>query len=410
MGNFRLIFSRSETSLKQKKGKALTWNTYSQFNLLFLSTLMLSLTGVSLVNFIVDPYDIFRYHNPLEAKLVKPEKLNYDRLYKTIDIINIKPEVIILGSSRAKQGLNPKHPGFPTDKTVYNLGIDGSNTYEILRYLEHSYANQPNLKKVILGVDHYMFNDFYKLQDSFDENRLGKTHITATDLLNSLFSQDALIASKNTIQENLSLSKNTQDLTYGDNGFFPHREPNDGKTQWRFTNTINQYFGFHKQYKLSEAHLNNFKKIVEFCRKNNIELIVFISPSHVTQWEALRVTNRWDSFEKWKRKMVEITPVWDFSGYNSITTEPIKDVMTNYVDNSHYTPGIGDLVLNRILSHEVNQVPQDFGFLMTPENIDAHLAKIRSDRSRWAKIQQNEVELVENLKRNFDKSQKSQLK
>jgi hypothetical protein len=397
MINFNLRFASSQ----KKSKKANLVKKTSQFNYLLLGTIALSSLGISFGNYLIDPYDIFRYHKFVDVKLIKPEKLSYDRLFKTIDIINIKPEIIILGSSRAKQGLDPNHKGFPDDTTIYNLGIDGSNTYEILRYLQHSYVNQPNLKKVILGIDHYMFNDFYELQDSFSEKRLGKTHITGTDLLNALFSQDALISSKNTIIENLGVSKDNKNLTYGDNGFFYHREPKDGKTSWRFTNTINQYFGFHKQYKLSENRFNDFKEIVEFCRKNHIELVVFISPSHATQWEALRVTDRWDSFETWKRKMVELTPVWDFSGYNSITTEPIKDVMTNYVDNSHYTPNIGNFVLNRILSSEPEQVPQDFGVLMTPENIDEHLAKIRRDREQWAKIQQNEVQLVEKLKRNF---------
>ena len=194
-------------------------------------------------------------------------------------------------------------------------------------------------------------------------------------------------------------------MVRGDNGFFPHREPNNGKTEWRFSNIIEQYFGYHTQYKLSEDRFNDFKKIVEFCRQNNIELIVFISPSHATQWEALRVTDRWDSFEEWKRKMVAITPVWDFSGYNSVTSEPIQPIMSNYVDNSHYTPNIGDFVLNRILSHNVEQVPEDFGVLITSENIEQHLAKIRSDREEWAKMRPNEVELVETLKQNFKEQQ-----
>ena len=154
--------------------------------------------------------------------------------------------------------------------------------------------------------------------------------------------------------------------------------------------------------------MNNFEQIVEFCRQHNIELIVFISPSHATQWEALRVTDRWESFEQWKRKMVDITPVWDFSGYNSITTEPIKEVMINYVDNSHYTPKIGELVLNRILSYDVGKVPPDFGVLMTPENIDNHLANIRADREKWAKNRSNEVQLVKTIKRNIQKQEKSQ--
>ena len=282
-----------------------------------------------------------------------------------------------------KQGIETNHPGLPKNFTTYNLGIDGSNTYEILRYLEHTYTNQPNLKKVIMGVDHYMFNDFYQLQDSFVEKRLNKTHIIGTDLLNALFSQDAIIASKNTIKENLTETNNTKGLTYGHDGFlpYPHHNPKDGKTPWRFNTIINQYFGFHPRYKLSDDRFNDLQKIVEFCRQRNIELIIFISPAHATQWETVRVTGRWDSYEEWKRKMVAITPVWDFSGYNSITTQPIKPVMNNYVDNSHYSPPIGAFVLNRVLSHNVEQVPKDFGVLMTPDNIEQHLANIGSDRT-----------------------------
>lgn len=391
-----------EKKQNKKRAKSLkVVKKSASFNCFFLGTILLSVAGISLGNFIVDPYDIFRHNQPFESPLIKPEKSNHGRLYKTIDIINIKPNVILLGSSRMKQGLNPNHPAFSKDETVYNLGIDGSNIYELLHYLEHSYINQPNLKRVILGIDHYMFNGLDKRQNNVIEKRLKKRHITFTDLFNTLLSQDALIASKNTLEKNWNSSRTTEHLTYGDNGFFPHRFPKDGKTEWRFRTIIEQYFGYHVQYKLSEERVNAFQQMVEFCRQHNIELIVFISPSHATQWEALQVTDRWESFEQWKRKMVEITPVWDFSGYNSITTEPIKDVMTNYVDNSHYTPKIGEFVLNRILSHNVEQVPQDFGVLMTPENIDEHLANVRAEREKWAKIRPHEVQLVETLKRNF---------
>ncbi|MGK7885837.1 MAG: hypothetical protein AB4057_14570 [Crocosphaera sp.] len=75
--------------------------------------------------------------------------------------------------------------------------------------------------------------------------------------------------------------------------------------------------------------------------------------------------------------------------------------MSNYVNNCHYTPNIGDFVLNRVLSHDVEQVTEDFGVLMTPENIEEHLATIRSDREKWAKMRPDEVELVETLERNF---------
>jgi hypothetical protein len=47
-------------------------------------------------------------------------------------------------------------------------------------------------------------------------------------------------------------------------------------------------------------------------------------------------------------------------------------------------------------------VPSDFGVLITPNNIESHLAKIRSDREVWAKNHPDEVKLVEDIKRNLE--------
>jgi hypothetical protein len=106
-------------------------------------------------------------------------------------------------------------------------------------------------------------------------------------------------------------------------------------------------------------------------------------------------------------KVVEITPVWDFSSYNSITTEPVGDIMNNYADSSHYTPKIGNLVLNRIFAYKEDSVPTDFGVKISPENIKYHLAKIRSDRQVWAKNNPKDLKLVEEIKNKFDRAKKS---
>ncbi len=95
---------------------------------------------------------------------------------------------------------------------------------------------------------------------------------------------------------------------------------------------------------------------------------------------------------------MKIAPVWSFSGYNSITTEPISENLKNYIDPSHYRSEVGDLVLNRILEYNDEKVPDDFGVLLTPENIESHIEQVRSDREAWAKKHPDEVKLVEDLK------------
>jgi hypothetical protein len=75
--------------------------------------------------------------------------------------------------------------------------------------------------------------------------------------------------------------------------------------------------------------------------------------------------------------------------------------MENYADSSHYTAPVGNLILNRILGYQENKLPADFGVLLTQENIESHLDKIRSHREEWVKNRKNELELVQTLEKKF---------
>lgn len=386
----------TKSDIKQNKIK-LKLTKYRQFNITFLLAASLPILTVGLFNFLINPYDIFE--SPYLQKLNDIKmKDNNDRLFKAVDITRIQPNTVIIGSSRTKQGINPDNSVFKQQQPAYNLSLNGVNVYEIKRYLEHAITNQKDLDLVVLGIDFFMFNNFLENQPSFAENRLGKKYIIPQDAVNALFSLDTLGASWKTLNESW---QKDDDPNYGINGFMPHRKANDGKTKWRFNSAIKQYFDFHNQYEFSEKYLNDFREIVKICQENNIELIIFISPSHATQWEAIRVTRQWQTFEQWKRDLVKIVPVWDFSGYNTITTEPIEDQMNNYTDNSHYTPSVGDLVLNRIFNRNSESLPDDFGILITPQNIEKHLGNIRQQRKIYVQNNSDQVKLVENIHQKF---------
>jgi hypothetical protein len=89
----------------------------------------------------------------------------------------------------------------------------------------------------------------------------------------------------------------------------------------------------------------------------------------------------------WKKKITEITfeegfKLWDFSGYNSITTDSVKTPMLNYWDSSHFTEEVAHIVLSKIFGRN-EFVPADFGVLVTPRNIEAHLERIDKDRENY---------------------------
>ncbi len=364
--------------------KAPQFKNYYQFNCIFIASALFPLLAVGLFNIVIDPYGVFNSPKFASINQTKPEQQKHSRLYKAMDIIRIKPTIILLGSSRVETGLDIEHPAFKDKKVTYNLGLEAANTYELRQYFNHALVQQPKLEQLIVGIDFFMFNEHLKNRVDFSEERL-KNKIPTQDILNTSLSLDAFVSSKNTLLINLThqspnrVSKKIDRFKFWLGGFLRNEE-------------------LYKNYSFSPERLNHIRTIIDICRKNNIDVKVFISPIHATQHEAIRVAGLWSIFEQWKRELVKIVPIWDFSGYNSVTTEPISDDMRNYIDSSHYSRQTGNLVLDRILSYQQESVPSDFGILITPENIESHLAKIRADREVWARNNPDEVKLVQDIK------------
>ena len=387
--------SKEEYYQDKTKYKIKKPSNFYFYNIFLLIIISLPIAVTGFINWLIDPQDVFNTPNYLGVNNIKPHKDDNDRLFKAIDITRIRPKTIIVGSSRTKQGINPEYPVFSQSSGVYNLALNGPNFYEVRRYVEHAIYNQPDLQEIILGIDFFMFNSDLDNQPTFSESRLEKKHITLDDGIKVLFSLDTLSNSKDTITA--SKQDSATDDSYGENGFMPNRNADKPENIWRFNQSIKLYFTLHSDYEFSEQYWSDFEKLVKLCEENNIKLKVFISPSHATQWESIYVTNRWQVFEEWKRKIAQLTPVWDFSGYNSVTTEKINARMNNYVDNSHYVPAIGNLILNRIFDYQTSEVPDDFGVLLTPDNMEEHLDNIRQERQKWLKNNPEEVDLVKKL-------------
>jgi hypothetical protein len=377
--------------------------SYRRYSLYLLGLFLIQSVFFSGFNLQIDPYGIFQTPAIMGINRIKPEKRKQVRLFKAIAVSRIKPQMVFLGSSRTEFGLSTSHPVLQPFQPAYNLALPSPNMYEVRRYLEHAIANN-QLKQVVLGIDFFMFNFFLPNTPDFNENRLEKTEITLQDTINSIYSIDVLLASVVTVRHNQQ-KPNGLDYFHPDGSRTENRDIIFGNQPMRDImraglqqNTFLAKQNPSRRYQLSQDHLNELQTIVNLCREHQINLKIFISPAHGTHWESIRVGGFWPVFEQWKREIVKIYPIWDFSGYNSITTEPISDDMKNYLDSSHYTQEIGKLLLNRIFQTNEEKVPRDFGILITPENVESHIQKIQQDRAVWAEKNPEVVEFVEKLK------------
>ncbi|MFL5336330.1 MAG: hypothetical protein ACJ8H8_24920, partial [Geminicoccaceae bacterium] len=81
-----------------------------------------------------------------------------------------------------------------------------------------------------------------------------------------------------------------------------------------------------------------------------------------------------DDYGRWLADLtVAFGEVWDFMGLNSVTTD-----ISRYRDAQHFDPGIGRLIVNRLLQQPVEPQHADFGRRVTPESLRAHMTYIRA--------------------------------
>lgn len=385
---------------------------YKKFlRLVFLCVAMLLLV-VAAVNCVVDPYGLFRFIEEKGLNQQKEGVRSKIRYVKALEMPLRHPRTVLIGSSRVHDGINPEHPLLQEYAPVYNMGINMLRMREAYQYLKHCTLNS-GIRRVVFGVDFFMFNAAEEVNPSFDAALVGRK-VNLLDYLHTpLYTQDALSGSL----ETLSLSRRQPERReFLPNGYRPGEyvffKLKDYRKLHYNTNAIfltdkpgaTPYYASFRQ---NEEAYRLFEDFILLCREKNIDLKLFISPAHANlDGEGVRVAGLWGALEEWKRRIVSISyrhgiPVWDFSGYNSITTEEVRTPMRYYWDSSHYTERTSDLILSRLFAGDRGEgkVPADFGVLVTPGNIEDHLAKIRADRESYAAGHPGEVLTIQKIYR-----------
>ena len=304
----------------------------------------------------------------------------------------LAPRAIVLGSSRSHLALRPSHPGWGVGP-VYNLAFDGATTKEMYHYLRHAHAGG-RLKQVVLGLDSYHPTPWAAtVRPDFDplllrEPGLGPPHWLTADL--------RLLTSLDTLQESLRTLRSQWDAPewYAPDGqrlgevFF--RRPGEMFREQgprAYFDEINRMeVGFQvvpppdpdapPPPPPEETSLDYVRRIVEFCRREGIDLRLFITPAHVYQTEIASEMGSWGITEQGRRALVELLaedarrrgaepfPLYDFGGYNAVTTEPLPPrgshrEMRYYWDSSHFKEEVGDRVLERVLQRAGAPAPAD---------------------------------------------------
>ena len=124
-------------------------------------------------------------------------------------------------------------------------------------------------------------------------------------------------------------------------------------------------------YMPREEAFEDIKELKELCDENGINLIVFTNPVYgYTYMQDIE-----NGYLDFLDRLADITDYYNFSGFNQWTLS--NDY---YYENSHYTPELGNEIIDVIFygKSDENLLSQGFGFHVTKENKDELLEILKN--------------------------------
>lgn len=277
---------------------------WRRFFLSTVGTFLILCVLTAAFNFAVDPYNIYQTKRTIGFNFYSDVAQHHERLFKAIELIRRRPNVLVLGNSKSDFAIDPALFG----ADAYNAALRNAQPKELLAFARAAVRLNPNLERMIVAVDFEMFAINQESMTGFDPDQLDSDRITVKNVFNTLLTVDALEDSASTVKFNCIYQRDFQPF-----------EP-DGKFSepalyeiFTFENSFTRNSDQMSRWTpidpdIYDRKFNEFRELVELCRQRGIELTVMILPVSRYHFERYPST----AYQLWQKKLTSITPVEDF--------------------------------------------------------------------------------------------------
>ena len=324
-------------------------------------------------NYAIDYYGVFRGANQeviesnlVNERFVKMEYLLHDRNFEKYDSY-------LWGSSRVQ-----KTDTQVTGKRTYNMGASAGMPEDCLRELKTLKIHGAPINAVYLGLDDFSYYaDYREVLSVIFRNHYEEEISRRYSYYLELLTRPGVIKTwfKETYRnQSQGLTMLHQTGTYlVPQGVETEIEENPMEyiQKKRFDTPAKFVFGGNSRF---EDCIETIREIKQFCDENHIRFVPFFNPQHMTTY----LNDDMELMNRFKKELVKISPFWDFSGVNYVTSN-------NYFwyETSHPRAFICDKILDTVSGqNKITWVP-DFGVYVTPENVDDFCEKAVQDREAY---------------------------
>lgn len=370
--------------------------------------LALSLGGAAIAAFvgIVDPYGIYGLVRLDGFNAIKPGLSRYQAEIKQELALRIKPQLVILGNSRAEIGFDPQ--AIATSGIGYNLAIPGTGVSTSAKQLAQLVQAGARPRTVILGVE---FIDFLEAAVAPPAPSAPAPPGRGRQFwhFDALFS---LTSIKDAVRT-LRIQHLEEASTISPNGYNPLKEYR------AYARDDGYYKIFRQRAQESAATLRKkstsalspedfvaLHRVLLTAADSNADVRLVIYPYHAQMLALFEAAGLWPLFEQWKARLVDeianmkqshpsarITLV-DFSGFGPYNCERIpradeRALSTQwYWEAGHFKKELGDIVLSRLMAPGLPEpaVPP-FGTPLDASTWKANGERIAFERTRCAAAQ-----------------------
>lgn len=376
--------------------------TYREYVVKYFTLCGILLALVIVFNFLINPFGVWDVpkFNRINCFL---NVTKYERLYKMIQIARrTDTEALLVGASGVKKGMHPAAYEELTGLKTYNAGIDGGQMYDFRCIVEQAIIFEPELKHIILALNYFAFDDEFAQRGGavyLPVEQVGHRIPVGKQLVGCLMSKDALresmtvflnnflgVVSYSVIDDDGKTNAKPLASSYG-----RIRSLDDFAMEAK--GQISMFTNFH----LSKSAMDDYAEIVKLCANHSIELKVYINPVHGTFLECIYAADGGEMFEEWKRKLVEIHPVYDFAHFSVVGSEPFSNKRIYFRQCQHHMPITGEMVMHKVNGEALADNVEPFGVLLTVDNVNDYIEQNRRERTQWEKEHPVMVECALNI-------------
>ncbi len=317
-------------------------------------------TANLIMNIVIDPYKVFgifdfnRKNFEVNSRYLKTEYLRKHHDY----------DAFIFGTSRAQAYAVDTLEKLTGQKT-YNFCVPGENMNGILQKIRWLVADGHGIKRAVICLD---YDFMFTAEDIEPFDLLRQEHPLVSGEPGFGFYARYLMFQPTVIRKTVIANLSNNQVRYrfdretGRDIFFERSDKIHVKKQLIADNVALPKMNTYARPQQMAA----FHATVNLLKEKGIESLYIVNPCH----HLLLMSYDMQDYKDWLAGLAAAgAPVWDFSGFNSITMDD-----GNYSDISHFNSQIGDVVLQCALGNGRNDGP---GVVLLQETLHERLESIQ---------------------------------